>query len=155
MNLVITTTCYSSVLSYPPRLTAHNHHFLGHWFCSRADRDAFRAPALAIKLVIKSPTQLSQSFTANSQRQRAATRQAYAPRYAAKNAAPRCIYFDAFIEPSLRCRKLWVASFGPQTRALGDFEGARGKYEIALDDRFHESCHKGGIHLCLEAAIYG
>jgi hypothetical protein len=24
-----------------------------------------------------------------------------------------------------------------------------------LDDRFHESCHKGGIHLCLEAPIYG
>src|SRR5215469_7556839 len=24
-----------------------------------------------------------------------------------------------------------------------------------LDDRFHESCHNGGIHLCLEAPIYG
>jgi hypothetical protein len=25
----------------------------------------------------------------------------------------------------------------------------------ALDDRFHEGCQKGGIHLRLEAPIYG
>jgi hypothetical protein len=44
-------------------------------------------------------------------------------------------------------------------RIAGSFQGLLGQFVILemsiLDDRFHESCHKGGIHLCLEAPIYG
>jgi hypothetical protein len=51
-------------------------------------------------------------------------------------------------------RMLMRSSREPRRTAMGSSNVSTPR-DCSLDDRFHEGCQKGGIHLRLEAPIYG